>query len=129
MKADDIRIAFKGKLVGNTTMKKYVVLALSSMPENIISFVTENVWFVTSFEDAWAFTFTGSDFQNKHVIFLSDDLFQQDPSQISWTITHEIGHVILGHKNRFSDKFSKERVAKQEQEADNFAQQYYTPLT
>jgi len=127
MTTDEIRTAFKGKLVGNIDMKKYVTLVLSKMPENIISFVTENVWFVTSFDDAWAFTFTGNDFLNKHVVFLSDDLFQQDFAQISWTIAHEIGHVVLGHKNRFSEKFSKERVTMQEEEADAFAEKYFTP--
>lgn len=119
-----IQDAFQGKLVGNTKMKHHVVEVLVKMPQDIIDFVTENVWFVTSFDDAWAFTFTGADFENKHVIFLSDELLEQDISQIHWTIAHEIGHVILGHKNRFVESFGKERIRQQEKEADAFARQY-----
>jgi Zn-dependent peptidase ImmA (M78 family) len=123
-KAIAIQDAFQGKLVGRRAMKQHVGEVLSRMPEEIIRFVTDTVWFVTSFDDAWAFTFTGSDFENKHVIFLSDDLLAQDISQIYWTIAHEIGHVVLGHKNRFSEKFNKKRVTDQERQADTFAQQY-----
>lgn len=109
-------------------MKRHVAEVLWKMPEDIVAFVTANVWFVTSFDDAWAFTFIGNDFENKHVIFLSDDLLQEDVSQIYWTIAHEIGHVILGHKNRFLEKFGKEKTQRQEKEADTFAAQYFTPL-
>jgi len=124
MQINQIRLAFKRKLIGNKKMTNYVLKVLSVMPKNIIEFVTENVWFVTSFEDAWAFTFTGNDFENRHVVFLSDDLFKQNKDQIYWTITHEIGHVVLGHKNRFLEKFGEEKVRKQEDEADKFARQY-----
>src|SRR5579872_13002 len=118
--------AFGGKLVGRKEMKQHVLKTLSRMPKSIIDFVTKHVWFITSYEDAWAFTFTGSDFQNKHVIFLSDELLQQDDAQIHWTIAHEIGHVVLGHKNRFSDKFGTDKVKIQEKEADDFAKDYVT---
>lgn len=123
-KLQAIHQAFHGKLVGNKKMQQHVLEILSRMPQDIIAFVTENVWFVTSFDDAWAFTFTGNEFQNKHVIFLSDDLLRQDISQIHWTIAHEIGHVILGHKNRFIEKFGKAKVANQERQADTFAKQF-----
>lgn len=119
-----IQKAFNGKLIGNTKMKQHVAEVLAKMPENIVEFVTENVWFMASMEDAWAFTFTGSDLQNKHLIFLSDELLAEDPHQIYWTIAHEIGHVILGHKNRFFDKFSAGKVMQQEDEADAFAKKY-----
>lgn len=119
-----IQKEFHGKLVGNAKMKKHVAEVLAKMPDNIITFVTENVWFMASMEDAWAFTFTGSDLQNKHLIFLSDELLAEDTHQIYWTIAHEIGHVVLGHKNRFFDKFSAERVMRQEDEADAFAKEY-----
>lgn len=119
-----IQKAFQGKLIGKTKMKHHVARVLSKMPEETITFVTENVWFVTSFDDAWAFTFTGDDFQNKHVVFLSDDLLEENETQIHWTIAHEIGHVILGHKNRFFDKFGRDTIQEQEKAADNFARQF-----
>lgn len=124
-----IQLAFKGKLVGKKIMKQHVAEVLSLMPEEVITFVTENVWFVTSYDESWAFAFTGNDFQNKHVIFFSDELFYQSPQQIHWTIAHEIGHVVLGHKNRFSEKFSKKIVQEQEDAADEFAREYVKEIT
>ena len=72
-------------------------------------------------EDAWAFTFTGNDLKNKHLIFLSDELMFQDSRQIKHTIAHEIGHVILGHRNSVLEKQDKEEIKEQEKEADEFA--------
>jgi hypothetical protein len=120
----DIQHAFEGKLVGSKKMKSSVSAILQKMTEEIVDFVTQHVWFISSYEDAYAFTFTGNDFDNKHVVFLSDDLFMQDEEQIRWTIAHEIGHIVLGHKNRFKEKFGKEIVEKQEKEADVFAAKY-----
>lgn len=119
-----IQKAFKGKLIGNTKMKHHVAEVLANMPDHIITFVTENVWFMASMEDAWAFTFTGSDLEKKHLVFLSDELLAENARQIHWTIAHEIGHVVLGHKNRFFEKFSPDKILQQEDEADAFAAKY-----
>lgn len=122
----NIQKAFHGKLVGKAAMKHHVAEVLAEMSPDIISFVTKEVWFVTSFDDAWAFTFTGNDFENKYVIFLSDDLMHENVQQIRWTIAHEIGHVVLGHKNRFLEKFGREKTHEQERDADAFAEQFVT---
>lgn len=124
MTKEAIKEAFASKLVGNAKMQAYVLTLLTHLPETVAFFVTQHVWFVASFDDAWAFTFVGSDFGNKHVIFLSDELLTQNDRQIYWTICHEIGHVILGHKNRFTEKFGKEIIDEQEKEADAFAEKY-----
>ncbi|HVZ67417.1 MAG TPA: M48 family metalloprotease [Patescibacteria group bacterium] len=124
---DDIKeiiYSFEGKLVGNKRMKNLVSQTLSLMPENIIDKVTKTCWFVSSFEDAWAFTFTGNDLKNQHLIFLSDHLLNEHVYQIRYTIAHEIGHVILGHRNSTLIKQTKEEIRKQEEEADNFAKLY-----
>ena len=115
---------FRGKLIGNALMKKRVCKMLSIMPKNIINYVTSNCWFFASMEDAWAFTFTGNDLKNQHLIFLSDELLFQNQYQISYTIAHEIGHVILGHRNSVLENQSKEEIKKQEKEADIFAKKY-----
>lgn len=123
-RAKNIYYAFGGKLVGNKTMKINVCQILSRMPDKIVNFITKNCWFFASMEDAWAFTFTGNDLKDKHLIFLSDDLLYQDENQIQNTIAHEIGHVILGHRNSVLKKQTKEEIKKQEQEASIFAQKY-----
>ncbi len=115
---------FGNKLVGTKSMKLRVCQTLSKMPLQVIEFVTANCWFMASMEDAYAFTFTGSDLREKHLIFLSDELLAQDTDQISYTIAHEIGHVVLEHKNSVFIRQDKKEIAKQEREADEFARRY-----
>jgi len=122
--AREIYYRFEGKLIGSRFMKEYVCRVLSYMPPKIIDFVTRKCWFMASMDDAFAFTFTGNDLKDQHLIFLSDDLFRQDAEQISHTIAHEIGHVILGHRNSTITKQTKGEIHKQEKEADEFAKKY-----
>lgn len=119
-----IYYGFKGKLVGSFQMKTYVCESLAKMPEDIIEFITKDCWFIGSTEDAWAFTFTGNDLKDQHLIFLSDELLMQDDQQIHYSIAHEIGHVVLNHRNSILVKQSKKEIQKQEREADEFARKY-----
>ena len=123
-KIRNIYYAFDGKLVGNRRMKINVCETLALMPDEIIDHITSSCWFFASLEDAWAFTFTGNDLKNQHLIFLSDELLFQDKEQIIHTIAHEIGHVILKHRNSVLEKQTKEEIKKQENEADEFAGKY-----
>lgn len=77
-----------------------------------------------SMDDAWGYAFTGNDLKNQHLIFISDDLLVQDSSQINYTILHEIGHVVLGHKNSTNYKQTPREISRQEKEADFFAKKY-----
>lgn len=122
--AREIYYDFAGKLVGTKLMKKWVCETLTKIPDEIVDFVTENCWFFGSMDDAWAFTFTGNDLKNQHLIFLSDDLLNQHPRQIMYSIAHEIGHVILKHRNSTLVKQTKQEIRKQEKEADKFARQF-----
>ena len=116
--------AFEGKLVGGKIMKKAVIEVVSLMPEEIVNYVTSNCWFVSSFPDAYAFTFTGNDLKDQHLIFLTDELFFQNLKAIHYTIVHEIGHVILGHRNSVTVVQTKDEIRKQEKVADKFARKY-----
>lgn len=116
--------AFNGKLVGGPLLKKWVCKTLSIMNREIIEFVTQNCWFVSSMEDAYGFTFTGNDLRNAHLIFLSEELFYQNHNQIQYTIAHEIGHVILGHRNSTLEAQTKKEVKEQERQADEFAKSF-----
>ncbi len=123
-KLKDILHSFKGKVVGTPFMKLHITKTLAVFPEGVINFVTNNCWFMGSMENAWAFTFTGNDLKDKHLIFLSDDLLNQDEAQIHWSIAHEIGHVILKHRNSTLIRQSREEIHQQEYEADEFARKY-----
>jgi hypothetical protein len=124
MNTQEIRSAFGGRLVGTKTLKESVCEVVALLPEDLQDYITEYVWFVGSMHDAWAYTFTGNDLADQHLIFLSDDLLGQDKDQIYWSIAHEIGHVVLGHKNNIFIKQSKVAVNRQEEEADGFAAEF-----
>ena len=124
MEEKEIEERFGNKLVGTKKMKYFVISVLSKMPKEIIGEITQNTWFLSSLEDAWAFTFTGDDLKGKHMIFISDDLLVQPAVQIRYTIAHEIGHVILKHKNSVFEKQRKSEINLQEKEADEFAKKY-----
>lgn len=124
----EIYSAFGGKLVGSKLMQRQVCAVLSLMDEKIIYFVTINCWFFSSMDDAWAFTFTGNDLKDKHLVILSDELLMQSEQQIRHTIAHEIGHVVLGHKNSILRKQSRGEIRRQEKEADIFARRYVNSL-
>ena len=117
--------AFGGKLIGSKRRKFFVVTTVEKMPQDIIDFLTHTTWFVSSMEDAWGFTFTGNDLKNQHLIFLSDELFYESANQIRFTIAHEIGHVILRHRNSIFSMQSKKEVEFQEKQADKFAEKYF----
>lgn len=121
---EEIFRAFSGRLIGSPLMKTYVCEVVSLLPKEMINHVTKDVWFLSSPEDAWAMTFKGSDVKDQHLIYLSDELFNQEDSQIRYTIAHEIGHVILEHQNSMGRKQTQSEIDKQEKEADQFAKKY-----
>lgn len=116
--------AFGGRLVGDDRMKKLVCETLLLMPPKVIAYVTRNCWFLSSTTDAWAYTFHGRDIASQHLIFLSDELLTQEREQIQYTIAHEIGHVILKHRNSVNYRQTSHEIQKQEREADDFAQSF-----
>ena len=124
MTYEDVSHTLGGKVVGNTRIKHYVYQTLSLFPDDIALYIARSCWFMGSFDDAYAYAFTGNDLKNQHLIFLSDDLFNQEKEQIQFTIAHEVGHVMLGHKNSIEYKQSKKEITQQEKEADAFANSY-----
>lgn len=124
MNLRDVYRAFGGKLHGSRVMKNFVCRVVAGMPDDVIKHITSDCWFLGSTPDAWAFTFSGDDIAGKHLIVLSDDLLLQPAAQITYTIAHEIGHVILGHRNAIMAPQSKREIAKQEREAHAFAMRY-----
>lgn len=121
-----IRRLFGGKLHVNTILAGYVARAVAKLPEDVVEHVTTDCWILGSVEDAWAYTFHGDELEHKHLIILSDELLKQPPQDIEWTIIHEIGHVILGHRNSILVEQTPREIARQEEEADAFAKTYFS---
>lgn len=120
----EIKKAFSGRLIGNQKMINAVCKTMLLLPDEIIKYITKNVWFISSPDDAWAFTLRGSDVEKQHLIVLSDQLFRQKDDQIKYTIIHEIGHVMLGHKNSVGRMQTQTEIKMQEIAADAFAKKY-----
>jgi|SRR5579884_2217337 len=124
MNPHEIVKAFGGKLIAKPRIKIIIAEVVMLFPPEIINTLLEKVWFFSSSDDAWAYTFKGNDLKNMHLIFLSDELFTEPLEQIRYTIAHEIGHVILGHENSIDRKQTQSEIRRQEQEADQFAKKY-----
>jgi len=120
----DVREALGGKLIGKLFMREMVCKALLLLPQNTLENVCATVWFISSPEDAWAFSFRGTEIKNRSLIILSDDLFLQDEGQIRYTILHEVGHIVLNHRNSIGYEQTQSEIRRQEQEADRFAKKY-----
>lgn len=119
-----IRKALGDRLIGSLHMREVVCRALLLLPPDIIEHVTHDVWFISSPEDAWAFTFRGSDIRHRHLIFLSDELLAQDERQIMYTVLHEVGHVVLNHRNSIGYMQTESEIKRQEEEAHAFAEEH-----
>lgn len=123
--ASIVKKAFGHKLIGSKFAKKIVAETVSELPDEIINFVTKYCWFITSFTDGWAFTLRYGELkEGECLIFLSDELMSQPEWQIKFSIVHEIGHAVLGHRNSIGEVQSKSEIKKQEYEADQFARKY-----
>lgn len=120
-----VREEFGGKLVGTGFMKRMVCRTLLIFPDEIIKRVTKKVWFISSFDDGWAFALRGDELKSDEaMIFLSDELLKENEKQITFTIAHEIGHIILDHRNSIGKLQIQKEISKQEKDADNFAKKY-----
>lgn len=126
MKWDVISIRKKigGKLIGKPFMETIVCKTILLLPDDLIEKVCSSVWFIASQEDAWALTFRGSELKERHLIFLSDALLAQSDDQITYTILHEIGHVLLNHRNSIGALQTESEIQQQEAAADAFATNY-----
>lgn len=124
MTTTQILRAFGGKLHGHKVMKDYVCRTLAKFPQDIVDHITTDCWFLGSTEDAWAYAFRGDEVAGKHLIILSDSLWEQPDEDIIYTIAHEIGHVVLGHRNAILEPQTKHQTDRQEEEARAFAMKY-----
>ena len=121
---DDIKGKFGGKLVGKPKMQRLVCETLLLFTDSEINHITKNIWFVSSFDDAWGFVLDSKDLGKKHLVFLGDELFDQDKYAQQYTIAHEIGHVLLNHRNAILQPQTGTEIKNQEDEAHRFAIQY-----
>jgi len=90
MTISQIKSAFDGKLVAGDFAKQLIAKTVAKLPIEKQEYLTKNVWFFCSLPETWAYAFHGNDLKNKHLIFLSDELFEEPENQIQYTILHEL---------------------------------------
>lgn len=123
--ASIVEKALGHKLIGTKRIKKLVAGTILLLPDELVNFVTKYCWFVSSFTDGWSFTLRAEDLKKgEYLIFLSDELIEEPVWQIRFTLMHEIGHVVLGHRNSIGEVQTKSEIKRQEREADAFAKKY-----
>ncbi len=123
---DTIEKKFRDKLVGGKRMQRLICETLLIFPREIVDYVTKNIWFVSSFKDAWGFVLKIDELKERgdYLIFLGDELWQQDDYAQRYEIVHEIGHVVLKHRNAITKPQSQAEIEEQEKEAHEFALRY-----
>jgi len=90
-----------------------------------MEWTTDNLLFVSSGEELWAFSMPIEDFEDKKgFIFLSEILMDAAEEKQDFMIAHEIAHFRLNHKSPTLGRLSREETGKQEQEADNLAREW-----
>jgi len=120
---------FGNKIIGDEEVRKIICEVVSLLPTKTIDFVTKNVWFVNSFPDAWGFVFRGNELKGKYLVFLSNEIFKQPKEDQYYEIAHEIGHILLKHRNSIGKPQTKAHIARQEREADGFARSLLSSFT
>jgi len=94
--------------------------ALSKLPKDIVDWVVNFAFFISSSDEYWAFTLFIDEFEHKKgVIFLSENLKEEiEEKQLFW-IAHEIAHLKLNHRSPIFCGLSEKETKRQEAEADN----------
>lgn len=113
-----------GQLIGKPRAKTLIVETLAVLPMEMLQDLLPKLWIISTPQDVWAMTFKGVDHKKDHLIFLSDELFEQGEERIKYTILHEIGHVLLGYENSINRTQTQSEIQKQERQADQFAKKY-----
>ncbi len=85
-----VRRALGDKLIGSLYIREFICKTVLLLPSEIIEKVCKTIWFISTPEDSWAFTFRGSELQDRSLIILSDELLRQNEAQIRYTLLHEI---------------------------------------
>ncbi|HSX18907.1 MAG TPA: hypothetical protein VLE91_02100 [Candidatus Saccharimonadales bacterium] len=109
------------QILGSKLAQLKINKVLNNLPQDVLEYTMENITFMASFKNAWAYTLEENDIKGKYVIVLSDELLNQGMQTIAYTITHEIGHAISGHRNAIRNTQTKAEIKNQEKEAHNFA--------
>lgn len=99
--------------------------ALSELPKATVDWVAENLIFISSSEEYWAFSLSKNEWE--HIVgfvFLCEHLKNIAEKEQAFSIAHEIAHHRLGHKSPIFGNLTTDEFRKQEEEADKLARKW-----
>jgi hypothetical protein len=104
--------------------------AISTAPKKVVDWTVTNILFVSSKEEAWAYTLNPEDWPHvKGLVFLCETLKSQSSEKQTLYILHEIAHVRLRHRSPILSNLSQEESERQEREADKLARSWLEKRT
>ena len=95
--------------------------SLALLPKEVINFIVENYVFISREEDESGsqWTFSSVHFKDKKgFILLNSNIWEKKPTEIAFTIAHEVAHAFKGHE---VGGITAKKGIKQEKEADKLA--------
>jgi len=113
--------------VNSVSREFRIILAkvISKLPKKIVEWATENLLFISSSDEYWAFSMSKAEWEHvEGLVFLSDVLKTESEEKQTFTIAHEIAHHKLNHKSPIFSNLTTEETQKQEAEADELAKRW-----
>jgi hypothetical protein len=112
--------------------RQNIAKALRYLPEDILTWVSDNVVYFTTYGKKYGSRLSRGICQTKEIIIISEKTFprQFDETALAsrffiFIVLHETAHAWLQHKCRVCDKISDDECQKQEDEATALALGWY----
>lgn len=98
---------------------------MSKLPKDIVDWVAENLVFISSSDEYWAFSLPKEEWTHKQgFVFLSESMKGiSEKKQVFW-IAHEIAHHKLQHKSPIFSNLTEKEITTQEEKADEIAMKW-----
>jgi hypothetical protein len=120
--AEEVDYKFGGMNSVDDQFRVIVARSVANLPKEIVDWVTEKLFFVSSSDEYIAFSMPFNEYKHmKGLIFLSEELRAESQESQTFTIAHEVAHLKLKHVSPVFSNLTDEQCLNQEQEADDLA--------
>lgn len=108
---------------GTNRFKNLIRKAFECLPQEIVDFCEENIYFLSPARENRACAFDAKSLKDKWIIVVDSSELAKSDEEIISTIIHEIGHVYLNH--RWNPNKSEVTGDTEEKAANNFQKKYF----
>lgn len=121
--------AFGGVNQVSDQFRTLLAKSMSRLPMSVVDWAVDNVLFVSSNEDDYAFFIPRDEWnQQRSLVFLCESLKSESADIQAFYIAHEIAHVRLGHRSPVYSMLTPEEADRQEKDADRLARKWLYDL-